>query len=106
MARMRPLRVPEQPPEVLSDDEIQRLLRACEGKGFEERRDTAIIRLLLDTGLRRREIATLTLDDVDMDAQTLTVLGKGSRIRVVPFGRKAARDPGQISQDAGATPRR
>lgn len=92
MARMKPPRVAEQPPEVLSDDDIRGLLKACEGKGFEERRDMAIIRLLLDTGLRRMELATLRLEDIDFDADALTVTGKGGRVRVVPFGRKAARD--------------
>ena len=52
----------------------------------------AIIRLLLDTGLRRGELAGLKTEDVNLDAQTVIVLGKGARIRVVPFGRKAARD--------------
>jgi site-specific recombinase XerD len=32
------------------------------------------------------------MDDVDLDQNTIRVLGKGSRVRVVPFGRKAARD--------------
>ena len=92
MARMKPPRVAEQPPEVLSEDDIHRLFKACEGGSFEGRRDTAIIRLLLDTGLRREEIAGLKLTDIDFDNDTLTVLGKGGRIRIVPFGRKAARD--------------
>lgn len=92
MARMKPPKVPEQPPEVLSEDDIARLFKACSGKGFEDRRDTAIIRLLLDTGLRREEIAGLTLDDIDFTHDTLTVTGKGGRIRTVAFGRKAARD--------------
>jgi integrase len=52
----------------------------------------AIIRLLLDTGLRRAELAGLTLGDIDFDSDTVTVTGKGGRVRVVPFGRKAARD--------------
>jgi site-specific recombinase XerD len=92
MARMKPPRVAEQPPEVLSEDDIRGLLKACEGKGFEERRDMAICRLLLDTGLRRTELANLTLADVDFDSDTVTVMGKGGRVRAVPFGRKAARD--------------
>lgn len=92
MKNMRPPRVPEQPPEVLSDDDIRRLLKTCEGRSFEERRDTAIIRLLLDTGLRRSELANLTLEDVDFDTSSLTVVGKGGRMRTVAFGRKAARD--------------
>ena len=92
MARMKPPRVPEQPPEVLSEDDIACLLRACGGRSLEDRRDMAIIRLLLDTGLRRSELANLILEDLDLDAQTVTVLGKGGRVRTVPFGRKAARD--------------
>jgi len=92
MRKMSPPKVPEQPPEVLSDDDIKAILKACEGREFPSRRDMSIIRLLLDTGLRRGELAGLTLDDVDLDAQTLTVLGKGGRIRIVPFGKRAARD--------------
>lgn len=92
MVKMRPPKVPEQPPEILSDADIIAIFKACEGRDFAARRDTAIIRLLIDSGLRRGELAGLTLDLVDLDAQTVTVLGKGSRLRVVPFGRKAARD--------------
>jgi len=92
MARMRPPRVPEQPPEVLTDEEIKALFKTCEGKDFSSRRDTAIIRLLLDSGLRRGELAGLNVEEVDLDNQIVTVVGKGARIRQVPFGRKAARD--------------
>jgi site-specific recombinase XerD len=92
MSKMRPPKVPEQPPEILSDSDIMAIFKACEGKDLAARRDTAIIRLLIDSGIRRGELAGLTLDSVDLDAQTVTVLGKGSRLRIVPFGRKAARD--------------
>ena len=92
MARMSPPRVPDQPPPILREDDIQRLFKACLGNSYDERRDTAVIRLLLDTGLRRAEIANIKLDDVDLEQNTIRVLGKGGRVRVVPFGRKAARD--------------
>jgi site-specific recombinase XerD len=92
MARMKPPRVPENPAPVLSKEEIAQLLRACEGRTFADRRDMAIIRLLLDTGMRRAEMAGLSLQDVDLKSNTVTVMGKGSRVRVVAFGRKAARD--------------
>lgn len=106
MAHMKPPKIPEQAPDVLSDEDIRALLKACSGNGFAERRDTALVRLLLDTGLRRGEMASLMLwreeerrgdvervaGDVDLDAQTLRVLGKGRRVRVVPYGRKSARD--------------
>ena len=92
MAKMKPPKIPEQPPEVFTLNDIKALLKACEGKNFLARRDMAIIRLLLDTGLRRGELAGLKTEDVNLDAQTVIVLGKGARIRIVPFGRKAARD--------------
>ncbi len=94
MARMRPPKVPESPPPVLSDDELRALLAACEGTGFEERRDTAIIRILIDTGARVAELAGLTTEGeniVDLDQGVMTVLGKGRRIRVLPIGAKAVR---------------
>ena len=92
MAKMKPPKIPEQPPEVLTFEDVKALLKVCEGRDFDARRDTAIIRLLIDTGLRRGELAGLKMEDVDLDAQTVTVIGKGSRIRIVPFGRKVARD--------------
>lgn len=49
MVRMKPPHVPEEPVPVLGDDELRRMLAACEGKGFEERRDMAIVRLFLDS---------------------------------------------------------
>jgi site-specific recombinase XerD len=93
MARMRPPKIPEQSPPVLSDDELRALLAACEGTGFEERRDTALLRVLIDTGARVAEVAGLRLDEdsVDLDEGTLTVLGKGRRIRALPIGAKAIR---------------
>ena len=45
MAKMKPPKVPEQQVPVLSDDDLRLLLKASDGRGFEEKRDTAIIRL-------------------------------------------------------------
>lgn len=90
MARIKQPQVPEAPPPMLSDDELRKLLKACEGSGFEERRDLALLRLLMDTGLRRSEAAYLTVSDVDLDNKLVQVVGKFSRPRVVPFGRKTA----------------
>jgi hypothetical protein len=50
----------------------------------------AIIRLLLDTGMRRGELTALKVSDVDLQDATALVLGKGQRPRIVPFGRKSA----------------
>jgi site-specific recombinase XerD len=90
MARMKPPAVPVQPPPVLGEDQLRRLLKACEGTGFEERRDMALLRLLMDTGMRRAECAGLKLADVDFDAEVAIVMGKGRRSRACPFGRRTA----------------
>ena len=91
MARMRPPIVPEEPPTVLTTEQLSRLLKACVGGHFEARRDEAIVRLLIDTGMRRGELVGLAVDDVDFDQDVALVMGKGRRPRACPFGSKTAK---------------
>jgi site-specific recombinase XerD len=90
MARTRPPRVPEEPVPLLTDDTVRALLRACDGRTFADRRDTALLRLLLDSGARRSEIAGLTIESIDLRDKTATVLGKGRRPRIITFGSRTA----------------
>src|SRR6266540_1834182 len=90
MRNMRPPTIPEAPVPVLGDDELRRLLATCTGRGFDERRDGAMIRLFLDTGMRRAELARLRVDDIDWDHDVAYVTGKGDRARACPFGAKTA----------------
>jgi integrase len=60
---------------VVRPEHLAQLLRACEGRDFTSRRDTAIILLLVDTGMRRAECVGMTLDDVDLDQRI--VVGAG-----------------------------
>lgn len=93
-AKMRPPAVPEQPISLLTDDNIRQLLAACHGAGFTEVRDTAMIRMLLDCGIRRAELMGLAVTDLDFEQDVALVMGKGRRGRGVPFGletRKALR---------------
>lgn len=90
MVNMKRPHVPEEPPPVLASNEIKSLLKACEGSDFEARRDAAIVRMLLDTGMRLAELAGLSIEDIDFDQRVAYVLGKGSRPRQCPFGAKTA----------------
>lgn len=91
MARMRPPIVPEQPVPVITDEDLKRLLASVDSeKTFYGRRDAAILRLLVDTGMRLSELAGLTVDDLDIEARQAVVMGKGRRARIVPFGIKTA----------------
>lgn len=76
---------------VLSLDEIRALLATCSGKSFIDVRDNALLRTLVDTGIRRSECVGSGIGDIDTRAGALVVSGKGSRgngprARVVGLG--------------------
>lgn len=73
---------------VLTDEQLSALLAACKGSEFTERRDTAVIRLLIDTGIRSSELLGLGVADLDFEQDIAIVLGKGGRGRAVPFGNR------------------
>jgi site-specific recombinase XerD len=76
----------------LTDDELRRLLKACGGKEFRDRRDEAIVRLMAETGMRAGEVTGLLVDDVDLIRGLVTVRrGKGGKGRLAPFGDQTAR---------------
>lgn len=78
---------PEPPPvPILTDEELAALIGACKGKRFADRRDESIIRLLIDCGLRVSEVTGIDLGDLDLDAESVVVTGKGSRVRPAYFG--------------------
>ena len=54
-------------------------------------RDATVLELLYATGLRVAELVSLDVDDVDRDSCLVTVVGKGGRMRRVPFGAPAGR---------------
>jgi site-specific recombinase XerD len=78
---------PEPPPvPILTDDELTALIGACRGTKFVDRRDEAIIRLLIDCGVRVSEVTGIDLEHLDLDGESVTVTGKGSRVRPAYFG--------------------
>jgi len=78
-------------PEVLSVDDIDRLLVAPDASTPRGLRDQAMIETLYATGLRVSELIGLRTADVNLDHGILVTLGKGKKQRVVPVG-EAARD--------------
>ena len=91
-AGLRPPKVPEEPQPVLTADDLSALMKATEGTALPERRDRAILSLLIDTGMRVSELVGLTLDTIDLRDGVAIVLGKGRRPRSCPFDRKTAQD--------------
>ncbi|SFF11920.1 tyrosine-type recombinase/integrase [Blastococcus tunisiensis] len=91
MERMRPPRVPEQPVDVLTHDELRRLLATTKGNTYENRRDAAILWMFIETGMRASEVCDLAAEQVDQGQQLLhDVMGKGRRKRHVAYGPKTS----------------
>lgn len=91
MKTISPPTLRSKPVPVITDDQLTSLLKVCAGKDFQDRRDEAIIRLLLDCGLRVSELCGLTVDGLDLDNGMGLVKGKGNKIRPVYFSARTVR---------------
>ncbi|MEX0761542.1 MAG: tyrosine-type recombinase/integrase [Dehalococcoidia bacterium] len=98
MRRMSPPKVPESLVPVLSEVELARLIKACSGTGFYERRDTALLMCFMSSGARKSEIGNLrwsdgdaTQCDLDLDTARALIKGKGGRDRIVDLTPKTVK---------------
>ena len=76
-------------PHILDQDEVRRLLIQPDPETPLGLRDQAMIEILYATGLRVSELVSLKTHEIDLEGDYLKVRGKGSKVRVVPFGRWA-----------------
>jgi len=71
---------------ILSELEVKYFLSLPDTKTRKGIRDKAILELLYSTGMRRSELTGINLYDLDIDVQTIRVLGKGRKERTLPVG--------------------
>ncbi|MBR9982815.1 MAG: site-specific tyrosine recombinase XerD [Desulfatitalea sp.] len=76
-------------PDVLDVEEIERLLAAPDCQTAVGKRDAAMLEVIYAAGLRVSELVELPMASIHMEAGFVRVLGKGSKERIVPIGRKA-----------------
>jgi len=76
-------------PQVLSRDEVARLLAQPRGSSPGALRDRALLETMYACGLRASEVIALELSQLDLEAGLLRTRGKGSKERIVPVGRQA-----------------
>lgn len=74
---------------VLNDEELERLLSAVQGTSLVNLRDQAILETLFSTGLRVSELASLTIDQINLKRGEFTVKGKGNKTRLAFLSEKA-----------------
>jgi site-specific recombinase XerD len=85
-------KVPKYLPKPFSEDEVKRLMKAAEAQPEETRmREIAILLFFLDTGVRKRELLNLQLDNVQLDSGQAMVMGKGAKQRNVYFATRTRR---------------
>lgn len=76
-------------PSFLLPNEIEALIDGIEPKDPISSRNLALIELLYSSGLRISEALNLTTNDFNRHSQTLRIVGKGNKERIVPIGKKA-----------------
>jgi site-specific recombinase XerD len=89
-AGLEGVKVPAGIPKPLSEADVLSLLDAVVGDDPVARRDRALLELLYGTGARISEACGLSMGDIDFDQRLVRLFGKGSKERIVPFGKSAA----------------
>lgn len=87
-------------PKTITKSDLEKLFQAPDVSTLEGLRDRAILELLYATGLRVSELAHIKKSDLQIGERRLRVMGKGSKERVIPFGKNAANWLAQYHQEA------
>ena len=78
-------RAPRNLPHTMTDSDVNRLLESCDTTTAVGLRDRAFLEFLYATGARISEVATLKLEQIDLQNGTVRLFGKGSKERIVPL---------------------
>lgn len=86
LADLKPPKAPQKMVEVLKENEISKILSCLDSKTASGCRDTAIVIMMLDTGLRLSELTNLKMENTHIEESYVKLMGKGSKERIVPIG--------------------
>lgn len=86
LARLKPPRAPKKVADILTHEEINKILRCLDQNLASGVRGYAIMLLFLDSGLRLSELTNAKIDNLNIEEGYLKVMGKGNKERIVPFG--------------------
>lgn len=82
-------KLPDDLPDILTNDEVTRLLNSVSGSDNLSIRNRAMLEILYATGLRVSELISLKFSNIDVEECFVKIFGKGNKERLVPFGQKA-----------------
>ena len=89
LERLKPPRTPKKLIDPLTETEIAVIISSIDAQTSWGARNSAIVLLMLDTGLRLSELINLDMKDLRLEESYLKVMGKGQKERIVPFGSSA-----------------
>lgn len=89
MLNIRPPKLPKVLIRPFTEQDIARLMVLCSGNKFLDLRTRAMFLVFLDTGIRLEEMSRLQLSHLDFNSETIRIMGKGSKERIVRMGKKA-----------------
>lgn len=84
MSGLRPLKVPDKIPDVISVEDVNRLI-----DGAANTRERVVLELLYGSGIRKAELIGIDVDHVDLVGRQVKVMGKGARERMQPISHQA-----------------
>jgi integrase/recombinase XerD len=87
-------------PNTLTVDEVERLLNKPDMNTALGMRDSAMLELLYATGMRVSELTSSSLNDINLEAGYIIVLGKGSKERIIPIGVQAVKKINEYLTDS------
>ena len=82
-------KLPQRELDLLSSEDLERLLKAPDGSSAKVLRDRAILEMFFSTGLRISELCNLKIDEINLKRGEFSVRGKGGKIRVVFLSERA-----------------
>lgn len=84
-------KTPERELDLISAEELERLLKSTDGERLRSLRDKAMLELLFSTGLRVSELCSLNKDSIDLNKEEFSIRGKGEKVRLVFLSERAKR---------------
>lgn len=83
---LKSLKIPKRLPSYVDNATMSRLYRELpKSRTWQEWRDELVVSILYSTGIRKSELVAIQLSDVNRLSQTIRVVGKGNKIRIVPY---------------------
>ncbi len=95
---MASVSIPQQPtrqPIFFRESEVEHIYDDIYPHTYEGALAKLVLRMLYETGMRRSELASLTVQDVNLSKLTIKVLGKGSKMRIIPIENELAHNISQ-----------